>query len=368
MKQYWTGIFGQVGAYQRRFLRDKVSLFFTFLFPVIFLLIFGSIFGDQGVSLKAAIINHSETDFAKQFVEQSKNDEESVLKIEDITDLEQAKEKMKRSEIDGIIELDENFGKAGDHGRPTGTIIVLHSKGSSQAGQTLTAIMNQVADGINQSMGQPEAPLKVASEPVGDEALKQFDFTFTGLLAFSLMSMGVFGLSYAMPTEKQKGAYRRLRAAPFTSGQLVIATAIHYTIISLLSVVAMLVVGLWVFDFTMRGSWLVFWIFTVLAAVLTVGFGLLVGSWAKNENQASPLSNIVAFPMMFISGTFFPVFLFPEWLQIVSKFIPLTPVVEGFRLVMTESASLVEIWPQIAMVLAWIAIVYLASIKLFRWE
>lgn len=368
MKKYWMGVFGQVNALQRRFIRDKVGLFFTFLFPLIFLFVLGSIFSNQTVSFRVAIINHSDSQFAKIFVERAKDDKDSPLKVEDPMTIDEAKEKMKRSEIDGIIELDNNFGKADQSSRPNGTINVLYQKGSDQSGQTLTALMNHTAEGINKGMGQPEPPLKVASKAIGDEALKNFDYTFTGLLAFSLMSMGVFGLSQAMPTEKQSGSYRRLRAAPFNSGQLVIATGIHYIIISILSVIAMLIVGFLVFDFNMRGDWPIFWLFTLLAAALTVGFGLLVGSWAKNESQAAPLSNIIAFPMMFMSGAFFPLFLFPEWLQTAANFIPLTPVVDGFRLIMTESSSLIDIAPQIGLIAVWIIVVYTLAIKLFRWE
>lgn len=368
MKRYWMGVFGQVSAFQRRFVRDKVALFFTFLFPLIFLFVLGSIFSSQTVSFRVVIINHSDSQFAKTFVEKAKEGKDSPLKVENSMTIDQAKEKMKRSEIDGIIELDKDFGELDQSGRPNGTINVLYQKGSDQSGQTLTALMNHTAEGINKGMGQPEPPLKVASKAIGDEALKNFDYTFTGLLAFSLMSMGVFGLSQTMPTEKQSGSYRRLRAAPFTSGQLAIATGIHYVIISMLSVTAMLIVGFLVFNFNMRGDWLIFWLFTLLAATLTVGFGLLVGSWAKNESQAAPLSNIIAFPMMFMSGAFFPLFLFPEWLQSVANFIPLTPVVDGFRLIMTESASLADIAPQLGLIAIWIVVAYGLAIKLFRWE
>lgn len=368
MKKYWLGIFGQVNAFQRRFVRDKVALFFTFLFPLIFLFVFGSIFSNQTVSFRVVILNHSDSQFAKSFVEQAKSGEDSPLKVENSLSEDEAKEKMKRSEIDGILELGKEFGQPDESGRPNGTVNVLYQKGSEQAGQTLTALMEQVTQEINKGMGQPEPPLKVAAKAIGDESLKQFDYTFTGLLAFSLMSMGVFGLSQAMPTEKQKGSYRRLRAAPFTSGQLVIATGIHYVIISLLSVLSLLIVGLLVFNFHMRGDWLVFSLFTLLASVLTVGFGLFIGSWAKNESQAAPLSNLVAFPMMFLSGAFFPIFLFPGWLQQVSTFIPLTPVVDGFRLIMAENASLIDVAPQIGLISIWLIIVYALAIKLFRWE
>ena len=383
IKSYWIGVYGQVCALQKRFMRDGTSLFFTFLFPLIFLLVFGAIFNNQTTSFDVAIINHSQSEFAKQFVEQAKANKDTTLKVKDVKDMQEAREKLKHSELSGIIELPADFGnvtpaQAGAPGqgsaagqaqaRPSGTLRVLYAKGSEQSGNTLTAIMGQIIDGINKGMGQPEPPLKVAGQAVGDEQLKTFDYTFTGLLAFSLLSMGIFGLANQMPTEKQKGSYRRLRASPFTAGQLILAMGIHYTIVSLLSAAMMLAVGMSVFHFTMRGDWLLAVSFLTLSALLMVGFGLLVGGWAKNENQSAPLGNLVAFPMMFLSGTFFPSFMFPEWLRTLSQFIPMTPVTDGLRLIMTEHASLAEVLPYAGAVGLWILVVYVAAIKLFRWE
>lgn len=383
VKSYWIGVYGQVRALQKRFMRDGTSLFFTFLFPLIFLLVFGAIFNNQTTSFDVAIINHSKSEFAKQFVEQAKANKDTTLKVKDVKDMQEAREKLKHSELSGIIELPADFGtvtpaQAGAPGqgsaagqtqaRPSGTLRVLYAKGSEQSGNTLTAIMGQIIDGINKGMGQPEPPLKVAGQAVGDEQLKTFDYTFTGLLAFSLLSMGIFGLANQMPTEKQKGSYRRLRASPFTAGQLILAMGIHYTIVSLLSAAMMLVVGMSVFHFTMRGDWLLAVPFITLAALLMVGFGLLIGGWAKNENQSAPLGNLVAFPMMFLSGTFFPSFMFPEWLRTLSQFIPMTPVTDGLRLIMTEHASLGEVLPYAGAISLWMLVVYVAAIKLFRWE
>ncbi|MBB1567494.1 ABC transporter permease [Candidatus Saccharibacteria bacterium] len=385
VKSYWIGVYGQVRALQKRFLRDGTSLFFTFLFPLIFLLVFGAIFNNQTTSFDVAIINHSQSEFAKQFVEQAKANKDTTLKVKDVKDMQEAREKLKHSELSGIIELPADFGEAKPaqpdapqsgqgsaagqtQARPSGTLRVLYAKGSEQSGNTLTAIMGQIIDGINKGMGQPEPPLKVAGQAVGDEQLKTFDYTFTGLLAFSLLSMGIFGLANQMPTEKQKGSYRRLRASPFTAGQLILAMGIHYTIVSLLSAAMMLVVGMSVFHFTMRGDWLLAVPFITLAALLMVGFGLLIGGGAKNENQSAPLGNLVAFPMMFLSGTFFPSFMFPEWLRTLSQFIPMTPVTDGLRLIMTEHASLGEVLPYAGAIGLWMLVVYVAAIKLFRWE
>lgn len=368
MKRCFTGVRGIVVSIFKRFMRDKMALFFTFLFPLIFLLIFGSIFNNKSISFDVAIINHSQTEFAKKFVEGAKSDDKQLLKIKDVSGIDQAREKLKRSEINGIIILPEDFGKAGANHRPSGTMKVLYAKGSDQAGSALSALLGQVTDEINKRMGQPEAPFKVASEEVGDKALSNFDYTFTGLLAFSLMSMGLFGLANQMPSEKQRGSYRRLRASPFTSGQLLLGTTLVYTVIAMISAASMMLVGALVFKFQMRGDWLVFIPFLALAAAMMTSLGLMVGSWAKNENQAAPLVNLVSFPMMFLSGAFFPAYLFPEWLKNISQFIPMTYVVDGFRLIMTESAGFIAAGTQFIAVAVTTLVVYIISTRIFRWE
>ena len=72
--------------------------------------------------------------------------------------------------------------------------------------------------------------------------------------------------------------------------------------------------------------------------------------------------------MMFLSGVFFPRFLMPEWLQHVSYFLPLTPAVDGMRMILTEGKSLLDLGPQLAVMTAWLIIVYAIAFRVFRWE
>jgi ABC-2 type transport system permease protein len=71
---------------------------------------------------------------------------------------------------------------------------------------------------------------------------------------------------------------------------------------------------------------------------------------------------------MFLSGTFFPRFLWPEWLQRVSDFLPLTPVIDGLRLMINEGVHLVGLLPQLGIMAGWMVIIYFLAFKLFRWE
>jgi len=72
--------------------------------------------------------------------------------------------------------------------------------------------------------------------------------------------------------------------------------------------------------------------------------------------------------MLFLSGTFFPRFLMPHWLQTLSAYLPLTPVIDGLRLLITEGKHLVDIGPQIGLIGVWFVLIYLAAFRLFKWE
>ncbi len=130
----------------------------------------------------------------------------------------------------------------------------------------------------------------------------------------------------------------------------------------------MFIVALTVFDLNMRGDYLSLLLLVIMGTIVLFGVGLAVGGWAKNENQAAPLANLVAFPMMFLSGTFFPRFLMPSWLQNVSDLLPLTPVIDGARMIITEGKTAFELLPQFGLLAAWGVIIYFIAFRVFRWE
>ena len=130
----------------------------------------------------------------------------------------------------------------------------------------------------------------------------------------------------------------------------------------------MIAVAYFIFDWQMRGSWFNFIVFSFFSLIMMFGTGLAVGGWARNEQQASGLSNIVMFPLMFLSGVFIPRFMMPDIFQKLTDFVPLTPVNDGIRLIITENYNLVQILPQIGIISIWLIALYLIAFKVFRWE
>ena len=142
----------------KRLFRDKVAIFFVFGFPLLFLVIFGSIFGgDNDISFRVGLLNQSDTKFAAEFEKQLQDND--VFNVdEEVNSLDDAKEKMNRSQLDATIILPDDFGvQKGEY--PSGQATVLYSQSNQQAGQTLGTILEGTFKDINEKL----APRSAAS-------------------------------------------------------------------------------------------------------------------------------------------------------------------------------------------------------------
>jgi ABC-2 type transport system permease protein len=353
----------------KRLFRDKTALFFTFLFPLIFLFVFGSLnSGNNSVSFNVAIINESKAPFAKQFISQL--GKQKAFKIDKaVTSFSAANEKMSRGELDATVELPASFGvvQAGK-AYPSGQAVVHYTQNNQSAAQTLTTVMQAELQSINVKLVQSETPLTVTSKQNNERSLSSFDYTFTGLLGFAVLGSGIFGPINVFPELKKMGILRRLHTTPLRVWQYFLSVMLGNAVVGLMSLAVMFIVAIIVFNLKVVGNYFELAAFLALGILTILGIGLAIGGWAKNERQAAPLANIIVFPMMFLSGTFFPRFLMPEWLQHITFFMPLTPVIDGARLIATEGKSLLDLGPQIGVLAIWLVIVYAVAFRIFRWE
>jgi ABC-2 type transport system permease protein len=368
MKQQFKTVLIFTKLSTKRFFRDRLALFFGILFPLIFLFIFGSLSrGNGSPSFNVAVFDQSHNAFSHMFAyELGKN---KAFKVKPQANLAAAKEKMSQNQLDGIIILPEEFGRIDATGKyPTGEIKVLYSQSSSSTGQTLVSVLNGSLTPLNKDIMGAKPALTVAASTVNDKQLTPFDYTFAGLLGFSIIGMGIFGPVNVFPELKKQGILRRLHTTPLRVWQYFMATMFSQAITGLVAIAIQFVVALTVFDLKIDGNLLEIGLFTVFSIFMILGIGLAIGGWAKNERQAAPLSNIIVFPMIFLSGTFFPRFIMPEWLQGITTYLPLTPVIDGLRLLTTEGQHLWQIGSQMGLVALWMVVVYFIAFRVFRWE
>ena len=350
----------------RRFFRDRLAIFFTVIFPLIFLFIFGSISKGGNLSFKVAIISESTSSFATQYVKDSRSSK--LFKVDDsVTTLDKAKEKMKRSEIDATILLPANFGETSG-AYPTGQATVIYTANNEQSAQALVSVLQTQFKEINTGLVPTVEPFTVVAQRNNERSLSRFDYTFSGLLGFSIIGLGIFGPVNVFPELKKQGVLRRLHTTPLKVWQYFISSVVSQAIIGIITLSVSFIVAILVFHLKVIGNWFELAAFIAMGIIVIYGIGLAIGGWSKNERQAAPLSNLIVFPMMFLSGTFFPRYAMPLWLQHISTYLPLTPVIDGIRLIATEGKHFTDILPQVGLIGAWTVVIYCIAFRVFRWE
>lgn len=359
-----TKVMALAKANMKRFWRDPVAMFFTIAFPLMFLVIFGFIFnGEASFNASVGLINNSDTELANQVEERIQTSESFT--VETFETPQERDDALTRSQIQAVIVIDEEFNQT--PGNPA--IVGLEYLASQEDNvATLRAILNAELFQLNNEIEPYNPPVIPVDRPIQAQALQAFDYLAAGLMGFSILGLTLFGMANGFTADKKTGAIARLRVAPIRSLHIVLSTALVYAALAIVSIAVLVLVATLAFDFEMVGDWFSFVVFIVIATVSMLGIGTIVGGWAKNDKQAQPVSNLVGFPMMFLSGVFFPTFLMPDWLQTVSKFIPLTTVNDGLRLITTEGFFITDVWQEILILGGWALVSYPIAFKVFRWE
>jgi ABC-2 type transport system permease protein len=363
-KLYTVYIFAKLNS--RRFFRDRLAIFFTIGFPLIFLIIFGSLFRSNNVSFRIAVINQSSSAYSQTFVDEF--NKSKVLRVDKpTTTLSVAEEKMKRSQLEATVVLPQDFGQD-KNGMPSGQLVIYYNPNNQQAADTLASFLQGELNIVNSKFVQIQQPFTVTTKSTGQSSLTPFDYTFAGLLGFSILGLGIFGPVNVFPELKKQGVLRRFHTTPLRIWQYFLSNVLSQSVIGLFAIAILFAFSVAVFHLKMEGNYIALIIFTIFSVFTIYGIGLAIGGWAKNERQAAPLANLITFPLMFLSGTFFPRYLMPEWLQSVTSYLPLTPVIDGFRLIVTEGKTLIDIAPQIGLMAIWAVVIYFIAFRIFRWE
>jgi ABC-type multidrug transport system permease subunit len=106
----------------------------------------------------------------------------------------------------------------------------------------------------------------------------------------------------------------------------------------------------------------------VVGALAFAGLGLLIASRSRTIEGVSGLMNLTMLPMWVFSGVFFSSENFPRVIQPVIKALPLTAVNDALRASMLRGIELPGLWPQLAVMIAWMVICFAVALRIFRWR
>lgn len=349
-------------AMTRGLLRDRAAVFFTLLFPLMFLLLFGALFKDDS-SEPAHLVQVGDVKMLDSLPEGERAGLREVLEITK-TDgsraaRDEALEKLRKGDTDAVVH----------QGDGPGALVLRFSAADQVRSATIRGVLDSVVQHANQrATGQPPA-YRLTAGRVEDESTKPIQFLTPGLLGWAVAMSGVFGSAFNLVSWRRKRLLRRLWLAPVGAGS-VIGARVGVTLATAMVQTA-LFLGVAVtpyYGLRLSGSWWLCVPLVLCGTLAFLSFGLLVGSFAKTEESANGLSQIVILPMAFLSGSFFPLEAAPQWVRTVSEFLPLKHLATAMQDVLSRGEGWGAALPVMGGLLAFAAVMTLIASRLFRWD
>jgi ABC-2 type transport system permease protein len=362
----YVALRGLTIASLKMYFRNRTALFFSLFFPIVFIVVFGLIFNNNSSSFKIDLTNQSHSQLGAQFEAAIKK--VPALKIKSVS-AQQAATDLNKGDADLSVTIPADFGQT-DHGRISPTMVVAHYNEERPGnGQAAAQIVQQLAGGFNDAITGAPKVVSVAASGVKTKNLTYIDFLLPGMIGLSIMQLGIFSVAFAFVSYKSTGMLRRLQATPMRPANFLAAQGVTRLIMAVLQTCLLAGIGLAFFHFNLSpSSYLPFLVLALMGSGVFMALGFAIAGWAKNEDQAQPVAQLIQFPMMFLSGTFFPRDGFPHLLQVITGYLPLTYLADALRHVANDGASLWAVRGDLLGLLVWGVIAGLIAVRLFSWE
>jgi ABC-2 type transport system permease protein len=321
-----------------------------FFFPLMFLVVFGLLFRDDGADkIKLAVVGDGPVVAALERT--------GAVEVQRFDDEQAAVAKVKDGDLPAALVL-------------RGNAVQLRFAASDQvAAGTVTGLVSGVVNQVNlAATGQPAA-FTLDQQPVEDASLKPIQYLTPGILSWGISISAVFGAALTMVSWRKKQVLRRIRLAPVSTFTVLTSRlSVSVGIAILQAVLFVAVASTPVFGLKLSGDWYLALPLLVLGTLAFFSIGMLVGAFCKTEEAASGAANILVLPMSFLSGTFFPIEKAPGWLQAVSKALPLRHMNDGMLDVLVRGKGITALLVPGGVLIAFTLVVGSIAAKVFRWE
>ena len=366
MTRFTRGLWPLTVANVKSYYRDRAALFWTIAFPVLFVILFGSIFSGGPTKFSVGWVDLDQSAAVCPAARWLRR--RVAARPQGLRPSTTAMSQMQDGKLDAVIVVPVGLSAAMAPGASaTPFQLTLFTDPSKQsASSTVQQVVGQVVGGINQSLsGQPPA-LAVEPQPLQTQNLTSAAYFVPSILAMALMQLGVFA-SIPLVAQREKQILKRLGATPLARSTLVGSNVFMRLLIAVVQTVIIVGIGVALFGVSVLQP-LAVAAFVVLGAVTFVSIGYVIASYARTEDSANTSASVVQFPLMFLSGIFFPIAFMPQWLQPVAALMPLTYLGDALRQTMVGGAAFAPLYVDVLVLAGWLIVTFLVSARYFRWQ
>ncbi|RIK38622.1 MAG: hypothetical protein DCC58_16425 [Chloroflexi bacterium] len=338
--------------------RNRTALFWNLAFPLLFIVLFGFLIGNDSFSFDVGIVGADSSPIAHAITAEMQQTDGFSVK----TGTEDAEMTALRDGRRSVVVVFS--AEAGDQVHAN----VYWDQSNPQQGSIALSAVRQFLSEANASITGGVPAIDVQVQAVDSKALRYIDFFVPGVLALSLMNSGMIGLASAFVTYRERGILRRIKATPFPLSSFIGARITSQLFVSVTQAIVLVGAGMLLFDLRINGNPLYILVMVILGSLAFLSLGFVIAAFARNQEAADSIANAFSFPMMFLSGIFFPVDSAPEWLQPIMRLIPLRYLADGLRDLMVRNAGLTDVWPELLIMAATGVIGFLLALRFFRWD
>ena len=363
----------------KSFYREKSAVFFTIAFPIILILVFGTIFMNQdNVSFDLHVQDLDQTTSSAQLLRTLEHD--GRFKIAAVDPAANATQYARDNKLNLLLVIPIGYQKALVQrlglvgGVPSAafrnssasvTVTYIYDASSSSLSPKMQTLQSALG-AVNQGMSGEPPFIRTADTPILARKFRFIEFFVPGIIAMSVMTSSLSGAVNVNAELRQKGVIRKLATTPITHGDWVLSNILYQVILAVLSATAILLVSYAVFKVGLRiDGWLP--TFIVLEVFAFAGIGMILTRVAKEAESAMAAANAIMYPMMFLSGSFFPLEMMPGFLQKIARVLPLYYSNEGLRAAMVLADGVTALRCS-AVIGVFAAVVFVVGIMTTKWE
>jgi ABC-2 type transport system permease protein len=350
----------------RGYIRNPLGLFFSLVFPIILILIFGAVFSNVGSSSAPLYVqNLDHNSLASQEFLRALNNTSAVQITMVSPQAGNLSAYLSNNGLEDGLVIPAGFQSSLLNGSAVHVIVYTDPAAGSTSGLVIGAV-DGVVNGENLALAHGVPRLSFLSLNVGSQQYTYVDYLIPGLIGFSVLVSPMFSMVNISSMWRRDNLFRQLSLTPLTRSEWLTAALLWYMVLTVISAFLLVGVGKALFGAHVTITWLVL-PFLVIGPTMFVSLGLLAGSVSKTPESAAVIGNIITFPMMFLSGTFFPVASFPPYLQNVAHVLPLYYVIEGLNEgILFNDAS--GAFTNAIITLAVAVVFFVLAVRVFRWR
>ena len=371
------------------FSRSKLKMVMLVLMPLFMMMMVGFIFptGDsisrQPIALANQDLGINGTSLGDAFVSQLEavNEQTGMMELSDADGFDDIKSMIQDGEVMGGIIVPPTFTSDILAGRQ-GNISVMTDQSNPQMSATIQAVLTEVIEqlgflmaeqNLNRTYGVSleEAPAVLMPYNVELEGIvpgdpNYFEFVAPGIMAMVVMMSLMTGLPHAISYEKDMGTLDGMLAAPTSRWSIILGKVMAQSTTGLIQGFIILLLSVLLFGVAIHGSILLVVLLIILTVFSFVGLGILITSFADKEETATMVMMTLMFPMMFLSGVFFPIQQMPSFMQSLANFLPLTYAADAMRKVMVLGAGTQAILTDVIVLAVFGSVLLAVAVPMFK--